>query len=379
MPSAKVYSALVTLSDPATRPADPAAFQLNGREVDSLLKLADRHTVLPAVLANLKKIIETGASATSVEPKTKSKCSGGTPKRPYAWGCGHDDHPQTKQPFGGATQRESYERYLGWADSQILLRIGLTLALRRQLSQIGAALAARNLPACVLKGAEFADRLYPSPALRPFTDIDLLVPETARGEVEKVMAGLGYQPQIAAMKHATGYGEQSWRPPTAVGGTVEVHWNLVNSPTLRRRVSVRFEDLRLDSAGPAASWGLPRPDGSSLLLIAAVHAAASHCFDRLQMLWDVCQSARSAAGPLDEAWLADAARRTGGRLAMATALHLVDRVLGEPAAGRLLDRLSLGRPSLLVRSLLTRSVILRGHAGRDSIRRQIFRERLKRT
>ena len=53
-------------------------------------------------------------------------------------------------------------------DSQMIVRTGLTLALRRQLAQIGAALAERRLPACVLKGPEFADRLYPSPALRPF-------------------------------------------------------------------------------------------------------------------------------------------------------------------------------------------------------------------
>ena len=45
MPSAKVYRALVTLSDPAAHPADSLALQLNDREIDSLLKLADRHTV----------------------------------------------------------------------------------------------------------------------------------------------------------------------------------------------------------------------------------------------------------------------------------------------------------------------------------------------
>jgi hypothetical protein len=355
MPSARVYAALVSLSDPTAQPVNPPTFQLTGREVDSLLKLADQHTVLPAVLANLKAMVPTADPLGATGPGLPGPAS--------------------------AAQRTDFEGPLAWADAQLILRTGLTLALRRQLAQIGVALAERRIPACVLKGAEFADRLYPSPGLRPFTDIDLLVPESARGEIDKVLADLGYTPHAASMKHATGYAEQSWKPPGAVGGTVEVHWNLVNSPTLRRRVSVRFEDLRFDPDLPVAPWRLARPDASSLLLIATVHAAASHSFDRLQMLWDICQSARSAAtaGPLNERWLIDAVRRTGSRLAMSTALHLVGRVLGEPSAGRLLDRLNLRPPGMVVRNLLTRAVVLRGHARRDSIRRQLFRERLKRS
>ena len=107
-------------------------------------------------------------------------------------------------------------------------------------------------------------------------------------------------------------------------------------------------------------------------------AATSHGFDRLRLLYDVAQAVRGAAGPVDEAWLSAAAVRTGSALALETALHLAADVLPEPRCEDLLQRLNLPPASWLTRAALTRGTVLRAHAAVDGLRRQAFRELLKR-
>jgi hypothetical protein len=175
------------------------------------------------------------------------------------------------------------------------------------------------------------------------------------------------------MKHATGYGEESWRHPTRPGGMVEIHWNLVNSPSLRRALSVTYENLQLEMY-----QGRFRPSATAVLLIAAVHGVASHGVDRLQVLCDVVQAVRGTAGALDETRLAQAVPQTGTGCALATALTLAYKMYREPACLDLMKRLGIGRRAWPGSLLLSRSVILRAHAVRDSFRRQLLREFLKR-
>jgi len=153
---------------------------------------------------------------------------------------------------------------------------------------------------------------------------------------------------------------------------VEIHWNLVNSPSLRRALSVTYEDLQLET-----HQNRPRPSATATLLIAAVHGVASHGIDRLQLLGDVVQAVRGTAGTLDEAWLAQAVPQTGTGRTLATALALAHKVYGEPNCLNLMKRLGIERRAWPGNLLLTRGVVLRAHASRDSFRRQLLREFLK--
>jgi hypothetical protein len=320
------------------------------------------------------------------------------------------------------------------------------MVLRRQLRDVANAFAARRIPALVLKGAEFADRLYPRPDLRPFGDIDLLVPSDAVERAAAALVESGYAETPTPMKHAAGYAERTYRlqgpgaptphaghaaqaipaaqgTPAAPGlaanaGAVELHWNLVNSPTLRRGLSVAFEDLvqsegrtlapgesplgttpggrptlapdkgpeGATSDAPAAmgnrQWAMGngqfRLDASAMLLVAAVHAAASHAFDRLGPLCDIRQLVRGAAGPVEVERLRELIDRTGAGLAVATALELTGRIFGDEGPRAMVAALGLPRPRLLCSVLLTKGVVLRGHCPLDSFRRQAFRVLLSR-
>jgi len=299
-----------------------------------LLDLADRHGVLPAVASNISRLADRGQ---------------------VLWN-------------GDAKAQALWESVPG----MILQRTGLCLALRQQAGEIIQDFRQAALPVIVLKGYDFADRLYPHPSLRSFTDVDLLIPQSALAATRPRMEHLGYRPVVVAMKHPLGYGEEVWHRPQRSAGHVEVHTNLVNSPTLRRGVSVSFEDLQLTPADP-----LPHPSPAGTILIAAVHGAASHSFDRLQPLVDLTLAVRQAAGGLDEAWLKDALARTGAAKAVAMGLWLAYKLLGESRCRELSQRLGLSRPPWLSRLALSRGVVLRGHARRDSLRRQWFRSTLK--
>ncbi len=262
------------------------------------------------------------------------------------------------------------------ARARLIGRAALSLAIRGQIRDIAGEFKAAGIPVAILKGADFADRLYQDASLRPFTDLDLLVPESAVPDAEKAMSRLGYVPRDASMKYRNGYGERSWVRPDRYEGTVEIHWNLVNSPTIRRGVGVAWEDLLFET-GREEGDGISRPAAPARLLIAAVHAAASHGFDRLQPLYDVGLASRACRSEADIHWLCETARRTGAELPLAASLALCRRLFGEPACVRLQAAMRLpcrGAWSVL----LTRGVVLRGHSRLDSFKRQLFRELLKR-
>ena len=336
---------LLALSDPTgPRPNLPKR-RLSASDLEELCSLADRHGVLPAFIVNVKATANREGPERLLQPAEQSSSVG-----------------------------EVLQSALHGVEQRLLHRAALSMLLRRQAEELVSGFRQAQVPAAVIKGFVVADRLYPCPAFRPFTDLDLLVPPQAVGDAGVVMEKLGYRLHEVLMKRAEGNAEVTYRRESP-GGAVEVHWDLVNSPPLRQAVSVGYDDLQWTAGPPEQPRDLTP---ASLLLIAAVHGAASHGFDRLQILYDVAQAVRGAAADLDEDYLTATARRTGAGFALVTALRLTETVLGDAECGRLLNRLPIRAPRWLGPLLITRGVVLRAHARNDSFRRQALRELLKR-
>jgi hypothetical protein len=255
--------------------------------------------------------------------------------------------------------------------------VGACLGMRAEGRRIVDALLAASVPALPIKGADFADRLYPEPAQRAFRDIDVLVGRSDFARAEQIVEQLGYRPLGAPLKHAEGYGQSGWQSSTAERWSVEVHWNLINSPAQRRHSSLQLEDLQLQPPRPStATTALASP--ASLLLIAAMHAAHSHRFDRLQHLCDVRQICRGAAGPLDDDWLKAAAVRCGAAASLSAALDVTARVLGSVSARRVQQRLGLTGGRLTWRLFADSQSLLYPQRTVSRFRRVALREWLKR-
>jgi hypothetical protein len=257
------------------------------------------------------------------------------------------------------------------ASPELVAASGFTMLLRLRLDEIVRTFREHGIPFVVLKGAEFADRLYPDPALRGFTDIDLMVPRSALEQAGEALRSLHFHRHLPkGLRHAEQpYGEQVWISEGAGRVSVEIHWNLVNSPTIQRGVSVVFEDLPRDKDGRLTS--------AALLLIAAVHAAASHQFDRLGLLVDIRQAAMLPVPGPERSALVETAIRTGARLPLILALSLAHKFWGDAECAAWLDLFSKKLLDFVAGRTITTGLILRPICANTLQRRCLLRQLMK--
>ncbi len=331
---------LILLSDPEGLKLSSPPKPLARAALNSLLDVALAHGVLPATVSNLSAALAGG--------RAELVASGG---------------------------KEDIEITLASKKAYLRAATVLSLMLRRQGDNLMKALSANSIPACVLKGADFSDRLYNPSSLRTFTDVDIMVPYNALADVSTVLKGLGYRRTTGwQMKHAYDYGQEAWEPDGWSGGSVEIHWNLVNSPAIRNHIHCFFHDLQFEKASRIPG-SIPSP--ASILLVASVHAATSHSFDRLLQLYDIRQICLGRAGKLDTAYLSEILGRNGCSTSIMTGLYLCSCVLKSKECLDLADRLKLTLPFAL-KTLVTPSMLQREPNRIDTLRRKILREVLKR-
>ena len=121
------------------------------------------------------------------------------------------------------------------------LRTGLaaqTLGARRQWARVSevaqtlsTALAGSGIESVLLKGSALARSIYPEPWLRPMDDVDILVPERAMADVQRIFAGLGLQlrpPRTRAerLNHHWPLAAMEWQGRTVF---IEVHQRVLNT------------------------------------------------------------------------------------------------------------------------------------------------------
>ena len=149
---------LILLSDPEGLQLSAAPPALTGAALSKLLDVAQSHGVLPATVSNLSSALA-GNCAELV-------ASGG---------------------------KEDAESIIASKRGHLRAGMVLSLLLRQQGDNLMKALSAKSIPAFILKGAHFADRLYNPPFLRTFTDVDIMVPRDALADVSTVLEALGYR------------------------------------------------------------------------------------------------------------------------------------------------------------------------------------------
>ena len=216
------------------------------------------------------------------------------------------------------------------------------------------------------KGALLAATLYGDPALRPMSDLDLLVEPAQLDRVPALFASLGFRPTYAQRRarfsprhgHDLSFTEDE---PHLV---VEVHYRLFHDLGGDASVEPLFARAQtVDVFGRARS--VPSP--ADHLFAVAVHAATHAFGDHPVWIFDLLLLAAQDAHAVEDA-AAEAGRR-GLSVAFRTALGVAARVLPalpapreSPLRRRLLDRLlgadCLARPprrlpALLAKTLLT--------------------------
>lgn len=111
-------------------------------------------------------------------------------------------------------------------------------ALLSALEELLARLNEADVPVLLLKGAA-AGQLYGDRALRPMSDLDLLVPESAVGRGLAALLAAGY---AAAHEEPRPGSALAWENelllthPGVIGVSVELHWRLFDAPFYARRL-----------------------------------------------------------------------------------------------------------------------------------------------
>lgn len=334
-----VHRWLLCLCDPDGQVARPAT-RLASQQLATLVDLAEEHGVAGILAGNLRQLSRTEGA----------------------------DRVLT------ARDDRSLEAAIDQVNRRWLSSAAFSLMLRQRAAALLQSMRDARLQVAVVKGEDFADRLYSQPGVRTFRDIDLMLTRKAADAAEPVLQGHDFRRNLPGGKYNDSYGERTWDSHSRPTVRVELHWDLITCPSQRGRSSLAFDQL----AWEACEDGQLRATPSSMLLIACVHAAISHRFDRLQHLCDIRQVCREKAGVLDIDWLREAIINCGVETAVAGALAVTGRILNHPQCLDLIGQLRLSVPTFYWRWLVSKTSLLHPETRSSKFRRTVTREWLKR-
>jgi hypothetical protein len=250
--------------------------------------------------------------------------------------------------------------------------------------RITAAFANAGLPLVVLKGSALAQTVYPDPACRPMSDIDLWLEGERMAEAVDLMSGLGFQAQEKAdrplkLQRLSG-GEIRFGRPHWVQGAVELHWSPMpgwwfyhTAVPDTAGMWQRRRPLSLVANGAETAGLICQLDPEDTIIQIATHIAVNHQFSGmlLRSLADIALTA--TARPVNWPLLAERARAWRLGTAVYLSLTLTDQLFDLPACRPACDHL---RPGPLRRRLLARLVNARTALNRADIRTGLARQLL---
>ncbi len=150
------------------------------------------------------------------------------------------------------------------------------VCLYQQLRELLLALHEVEIPVLVLKGAYLAVNVYRNIALRPMSDIDILVPKTAARDALRVLQDAGYKLLIPATDQAIPFfGKDMVLKKEGYNFSVEVHWTLTNNEITVNMDELwgRYQSISIDGI----ETGVLSPE--DFLLHVCLHASYHHEFN----------------------------------------------------------------------------------------------------
>lgn len=186
-----------------------------------------------------------------------------------------------------------------------------------------------TLPLIILKGACLAREIYPSPGLRPFSDLDVIVRPENFAEAAACLQGMNYSP-LGVLP------EKPDANPSGLNSVLfqarehdpafHLHWHVFNSTSPK----YAHADLDMDSlwsaARPCAEGGMILSQ-EHLLLHLAEHALR-HSFDRMILLRDLTEVILKAGTAMDWDRVAADGRRFGLAFPVHASLALAREMAG---------------------------------------------------
>jgi hypothetical protein len=160
-----------------------------------------------------------------------------------------------------------------------------------EVKRVDAALKRTDIRCLALKGTPLAYTTYPSPALRPRADIDLLFDDTDIVAARQLLTSLGYQcqPLVTPLDQSVFLTTQFTcirhvkDQPSRV---IDAHWRISNSLLFASMFG--FDEL-YQTAAPISRLtdAIKAPDAVHCLLIACLHRVTESHKDRMIWIYDI--------------------------------------------------------------------------------------------
>ncbi len=209
-----------------------------------------------------------------------------------------------------------------------------------ELGRLLAQFEREQIPAVLLKGCALAVMLYGDPSLRPFGDLDLLIPHEAIVRARAVLEAQGY---FSAPEMGSGY-QQSFasegdfarrgRQPAQV----DLHWHLLEIGYYRARIPIEWFWARTVELRVEGQRALALAPEAELLYLAA-HFVLHHHAERLIWSYDLALLLSRDREQMDWTEVVNAAAEFGLVQPLQTALAHVAECWGvtppAPASARL--------------------------------------------
>jgi hypothetical protein len=216
-----------------------------------------------------------------------------------------------------------------------------TFLLDGELARIAAAAPGLTL----LKGSALGRTVYNNPALRPVSDLDLLVERERAGEVQRRLEGIGYRGLGLTAHPRVGRLARRYRcelplvgPVAGLGSLlVELHWSLAELPYYVDLIPAAALQAGASRLPELPDFAVPRPAVS--LAVAAGHLALHHSRD-LRLIWLVDFDCLARSGRVDWDDLLGLAERWKLGLALHAGLKVVRDWLGTPVEPSVLAELA---------------------------------------
>jgi hypothetical protein len=241
-------------------------------------------------------------------------------------------------------------REIGQPLQETYYQLAAANALRfQELVKVLTTLSEAGIPVLVLKGAVLVETVYGNLALRPMSDLDLLVPRERIHQLPAALAPLGYRMSPGEAGYSFAYdtlfcGEIILYKETPVLPVVlDVHWHLVAVEWFHHTAQVDLEALWATIC-PLIVDGTPArqlcPEDNLIHL--CLHAGISHSYIYLLNLIDIDRTI-AAYPDLDWNRFLQRARDFQVRSAVYFGLRFTRDLFDTPIPDRVLDELRPGR------------------------------------
>ena len=226
-------------------------------------------------------------------------------------------------------------------------------------------LAAVGVAAIVLKGAALAQPVYGSLALRPMSDLDILVQRRDMAAARAVVEDLGFRPS-GLETHSGALVEYenalAFTKPGTVSVDLDVHWSLLDSPFYQRELAMEWF---WDSARVQPLGGLSAPTlgPEALLLHLCAHLMLHHQGPRLLWWNDIAEVLYVERRSLNWGEVFDRSRAYQLLLPMREVLNHLAAEWIAPIPAEVLRRFAAARPSAAEADLFQR-LSVKAAAGR---------------